>query len=244
MIYDQFIRLCEINNTKPTPVLRSLGYSAGNLRCWKNGSGINSDTLKALSDYFDVPVDYFFEDDSSPINSEVFIKKNEKYPRFSFKSVFSILKAHPDHIISLTAMFSVGEGVLKRISRYMSCDIDRLINTGIKEDESDKAQSVKSTKDIVLDILNSLPGNKEYKNLQVYISTVIISNLLRLGIGKSKIIETGLVVKKIEKLYDFDIPIEEKIPLNLSDLMILSNKLAINYDTMLTGRVVKISEDE
>ena len=25
MIYEQFIKLCEINNTKPTPVLRSLG---------------------------------------------------------------------------------------------------------------------------------------------------------------------------------------------------------------------------
>lgn len=59
MIYDQIIKICEINNTKPTPVLRSLGYSAGNLRSWKNGSGVNSDTLKALADYFDVPVDYF-----------------------------------------------------------------------------------------------------------------------------------------------------------------------------------------
>lgn len=93
-------------------------------------------------------------------------------------------------------MFIVRLGVLERISKYMSCDIDCLINTGIKVDENNKAQSVKSTKEIILDILNALPGNKEYKNLQVYISTVIISNLLRLGIGKSKIIETGLVVKK------------------------------------------------
>ena len=108
----------------------------------------------------------------------------------------------------MIAMFTVGPGVLERISKYMSCDIDRLINTGIKVDENNKAQSVKSTKEIILDILNALPGNKEYKNLQVYISTVIITNL------------------------------------NLSDLMNLSNKLAINYDTMLTGRVVKISEDE
>ena len=52
------------------------------------------------------------------------------------------------------------------------------------------------------------------------------------------------MVKKIEKLYDFESDSSTKTPLNLSDLMILSNKLAINYDTMLTGRVVKISEDE
>lgn len=59
MIYDQIIKICEINNTKPTPVLRSLGLSSGSLKSWKNGSGVNSDTLKALADYFDVPVDYF-----------------------------------------------------------------------------------------------------------------------------------------------------------------------------------------
>lgn len=75
----------------------------------------------------------------------------------------------------MIAMFTVGPGVLERISKYMSCDIDRLINTGIKVDENNKAQSVKSTKEIILDILNALPGNKEYKNLQVYISTVIIT---------------------------------------------------------------------
>ena len=144
----------------------------------------------------------------------------------------------------MIAMFTFGQGVLERISKYMSCNIDCLINTGIKVDENNKAQSVKSTKEIILDILNALPGNKEYKNLQVYISTVIITNLLKLGIGKSKLIEAGLVVKKIEKLYDFESDSSTKTPLNLSDLMILSNKLAINYDTMLTGRVVKISEDE
>lgn len=62
----------------------------------------------------------------------------------------------------MIAMFTVGPGVLERISKYMSCDIDRLINTGIKVDENNKAQSVKSTKEIILDILNALPGNKEF----------------------------------------------------------------------------------
>lgn len=49
----------------------------------------------------------------------------------------------------MIAMFTVGPGVLERISKYMSCDIDRLINTGIKVDENNKAQSVKSTKEII-----------------------------------------------------------------------------------------------
>lgn len=241
MFYDKFKALCEQKGVKPTPVIKTLGFSTSNLKRWQNGLLPNAAMLQKLSEYFDVPVDFFFEENSDS-QYEIFINKDVS--NISFNSMFRIMQAHPDHIISMIAMFTVGPGVLERISKYMSCDIDCLINTGIKVDENNKAQSVKSAKEIILDILNALPGNKEYKNLQVYISTVIITNLLKLGIGKSKLIEAGLVVKKIEKLYDFEADSSTKTPLNLSDLMNLSNKLAINYDTMLTGRVVKISEDE
>ena len=241
MFYDKFKALCEQKGVKPTPVIKTLGFSTSNLKRWQNGLLPNAAMLQKLSEYFDVPVDFFFEENADS-QYEIFINKD--ISNISFNSMFRIMQSHPDHIISMIAMFTVGPGVLERISKYMSCDIDRLINTGIKVDENNKAQSVKSTKEIILDILNALSGNKEYKNLQVYISTVIITNLLKLGIGKSKLIEAGLVVKKIEKLYDFEADSSTKTPLNLSDLMNLSNKLAINYDTMLTGRVVKISEDE
>lgn len=241
MFYDKFKALCEQKGVKPTPVIKTLGFSTSNLKRWQNGLLPNAAMLQKLSEYFDVPVDFFFEENADS-QYEIFINKD--ISNISFNSMFRIMQSHPDHIISMIAMFTVGPGVLERISKYMSCNIDCLINTGIKVDENNKAQSVKSTKEIILDILNALPGNKEYKNLQVYISTVIITNLLKLGIGKSKLIEAGLVVKKIEKLYDFEADSSTKTPLNLSDLMILSNKLAINYDTMLTGRVVKISEDE
>lgn len=241
MFYDKFITLCNEKSVKPTPVIKALGISTSYLKRWQNGLLPNAVMLQKLSEYFDVPIDYFF-DENNDSKYEVFADKDML--NISFNSMFRIMQSHPDHIISMIAMFTVGPGVLERISKYMSCDIDCLINTRIKVDENNKAQSVKSTKEIILDILNALPGNKEYKNLQVYISTVIITNLLKLGIGKSKLIEAGLVVKKIEKLYDFEADSSTKTPLNLSDLMILSNKLAINYDTMLTGRVVKISEDE
>lgn len=32
MFYEQFIQLCEINNEKPTNVLKSIGVSSGNLQ--------------------------------------------------------------------------------------------------------------------------------------------------------------------------------------------------------------------
>ena len=58
MFYERFIQLCEINNEKPTNVLRTIGISSGNLINWKKGTSVKSDILMLLSDYFNVSVDY------------------------------------------------------------------------------------------------------------------------------------------------------------------------------------------
>lgn len=62
-IYDQLIKLCKERDIKPSPVLRSLGLSATNLKRWQNGSTINSDILEKLAEYFGVSVNYFLADD-------------------------------------------------------------------------------------------------------------------------------------------------------------------------------------
>ena len=48
MFYNQLIKLCEEHNEKPTPLLKSLGLSATNLKRWQNGSTVNSDILAKL----------------------------------------------------------------------------------------------------------------------------------------------------------------------------------------------------
>lgn len=58
MFYERFIQLCEINNEKPTNVLRTISISSGNLINWKKGTSVKSDILMFLSDYFNVSVDY------------------------------------------------------------------------------------------------------------------------------------------------------------------------------------------
>ncbi|MBP1564079.1 MAG: helix-turn-helix transcriptional regulator [Oscillospiraceae bacterium] len=68
MFYDQLIKLCEEHNEKPTPLLKSLGLSATNLKRWQNGSTVNSDILVKLSKHFGVPIDFFFEDDVNKQN--------------------------------------------------------------------------------------------------------------------------------------------------------------------------------
>lgn len=60
MFYNQLIKICEKRNIKPTPLMKRLGLSAGNLKRWQEGASVNSEILLKLSDYFGVPVDYFF----------------------------------------------------------------------------------------------------------------------------------------------------------------------------------------
>lgn len=68
MFYTQFISLCEKNNVKPTPLIKSLGLSPGNLKRWENGSTVNSDILLKLSEHFGVSIDYLLtgNEKSSP----------------------------------------------------------------------------------------------------------------------------------------------------------------------------------
>lgn len=58
MFYAQFLELCNKEGVKPTPLIKSLGLSPGNLKRWENGSTVNSDILLMLSEHFGVSVDY------------------------------------------------------------------------------------------------------------------------------------------------------------------------------------------
>lgn len=58
MFYDQFISLCKRDNVKPTPLIKQLGFSAGNIKRWENGATVNSDILLAVSKHFKVSIDY------------------------------------------------------------------------------------------------------------------------------------------------------------------------------------------
>ena len=58
MFYEQFTKLCNEHNIKPTPLLKQLGLSAGNLQKWQNGASVNSDILYKISMHFGVSIDY------------------------------------------------------------------------------------------------------------------------------------------------------------------------------------------
>lgn len=58
MFYSQLIKLCKERNIKPTPLVKSLGLSPGNLKRWENGASVNSDILSKFAEYFDVSIDF------------------------------------------------------------------------------------------------------------------------------------------------------------------------------------------
>ena len=68
MFYAQFLELCNKEGVKPTPLMKKLGLSPGNLKRWENGSTVNSDILLKLSEHFGVSVDYLLtgKEKSSP----------------------------------------------------------------------------------------------------------------------------------------------------------------------------------
>lgn len=57
MFYDNFLTLCKEKGEKPTPLLKKLGLSPGNLGKWQNGASVNSDILQKLSVHFGVSID-------------------------------------------------------------------------------------------------------------------------------------------------------------------------------------------
>ncbi len=65
MFYQQLIALCEREGVKPTPLVKSLGFSAGNIKRWENGATVNSDILLAISKHFKVSIDYLLTGEES-----------------------------------------------------------------------------------------------------------------------------------------------------------------------------------
>ncbi len=231
MFYNQLIKLCEEHKEKPTPLLKSLGLSATNLKRWQNGSTVNSDILAKLSEHFNVPVDYFFEEDDSESGSVISDDGD------SIKKVYRAMAAHPDHIASMISGTEISFADLSRIAEYMNCSVEYLVPAELatKGKAEKKTDSAIPAKDYILNILEKLAGNAAYQYLQVRISSLIIANLAKKNITMDKLLEIKLSAKKICNLYDLAMPAEKKKGLNFSDLVRISEAFNVSYDFMLTG---------
>lgn len=230
MFYDQLMKICKERNVKPTPLVKSLGLSAGNLKRWQEGATVNSDILMKLSEYFGVPVDYFFEDYSD--NSGDDLEGN------SMSKVYNVLKAHPDHIASMLSGQMPSGADLLRIAEYLNYSVDALVPESVSVGNAKPEDSLLShipTKDMVLNIMTKLAASKEYNYLQVSISRIVLSNLARKNIQKSKLESLLLSQKKLDELFDNDIDPAKATGFNISDLVRISEAFDLSYDFMFTG---------
>ncbi len=231
MFYDNLIQICNEYGVKPTPVLKELGISPGNLKRWENGAAVNSDTLSKIANYFDVPVDYFFADDKS--------EKEIPDDNNSIRKIYSVLRAYPDHIASLLSGSYVSESEIKAIAGYMNCSVEYLLNGSddvvASNIETIDDKACLSPKELILEILTRLAANKKYKALQVNISRIIINNLAKLNITQDRLLKSGLSSKKITDLYNREKSADSIVGLNSSDLIRIARKFDVGFEFMLTG---------
>lgn len=67
MFYEQFIKLCNLNNTNPSAVAEAIGLNKSSATAWKNrNSKPKPTTIAKLAEYFGVDVDYFDEKETAP----------------------------------------------------------------------------------------------------------------------------------------------------------------------------------
>ncbi len=211
MFYNQFIKICQLNNIKPSPVLKELGLSSGNLKRWESGASVTYETLEKLANYFDEPVDYFFEENNETANMLMKIKKST----------------------ACVSSQKISKYDLITIAKYLRCAPSYLMkdNDLIADDEN--APSIQTPTFLISVVLNTISASSSYRFLQSRISEIIVQNILRSGIQKEDILNIG-----IDSIYDLlqeGIPTEEKAPLYYSDIIIIARKLNIPYERMLTG---------
>ena len=243
MFYNRFMEICREYGEKPTPVLKKLDISPGNLKRWEGGASITSDTLEKIANYFGVPVDYFFLKDEEKVFTEV--QQNEmaiKDDKNGIRQIYTIARIHPDYIASVLSGRELTESELDRVANYLRCKKVYLLNRNIAEDtnnvckksETDSSACL-SDKELVIDILSRIPANEDYKYLQVMISRIIAENLKRNGIYQEDLIACGMAQKKVSDLFDSSSNNEKILAFNNSDLMRIVHNFRVGYDLIFTG---------
>lgn len=228
------MKLCRENNEKPTPLLRSLGLSATNLKRWENGSTVNSEILEKLAEHFGVPVDYFFDDNQNDEERKLAIPDDANV----FRKIYWIFKSHPDNIASFMNGTSMNMEQLNAIADYLGSSVDYLLDKENSIISAEKSISIEKigVKDYLLGVMNKLPSNEGYQVLQVKISYIVINNLEKINIGLGKLIDIKLSKSKIERLFNKSIPNKSKRGLNFSDLNRIAEAFNVSYDFLFTGK--------
>lgn len=215
MFYEKFKTLCEQKGVKPTPVIKTLGFSTSNLKRWQNGLLPNAEMSKKLSEYFDVPIDYLLTDTMSWVGTT----DNTT----SFKKAISLYTTNPSFFSDADLCSSLNRGEIEIVADYMGCTVEILKRSGIVIKEIKTNYKACDALTLILKILNTFAESEEYYNLQKTISQAIVHNLFKCNITEEDLSAAG-----------FSLPNEK--PYNITNLLTISGHFHISLEAMLTGK--------
>lgn len=94
MFYEEFIKLCNEKNIKPTPALKEMGLSTANMQRWKDDEeAITLKKLKTISNYFNVPISRILgEEDKMNIHQENVKNENTNIGYNNYEKENGIIK--------------------------------------------------------------------------------------------------------------------------------------------------------
>lgn len=215
MFYNKLQTLCKEKGEKPSPLLKKLGLSTGNITKWSRGASVNSDILMKLSEYFDVPIDYLLTDTMSWVGTT----DNTT----SFKKAISLYTTNPSFFSDADLCSSLNRGEIEIVADYMGCTVEILKRSGIVIKEINTNYKACDALTLILKILNTFAESKEYYNLQKTISQAIVHNLFKCNITEEDLTGAG-----------FSLPNEK--PYNITNLLTISGHFHISLEAMLTGK--------
>ncbi|MCM1524751.1 MAG: helix-turn-helix transcriptional regulator [Ruminococcus sp.] len=233
MFWDNFQRLCEERETKPTVVMKALNISTGSAKNWKKGTVPNGETLKHIADYLNVSIEYLIYDD------EISIRPSVKKRRQNFNSMYAIVQRWE----SLRQGDDVEVEKILGIMKYVNCSLYFISNIGMTEYVPEKICDDKVTENQeilfdVLDIMDVCADSDSFRALQIQLSRVVLYHLKNKGYTEERLAECcGIDRDKLRFLYS-GVPhrdVTKNYGLNYSDLAVIRRVSGLSYRYMFTG---------
>lgn len=148
MFWEKFIDLCNQKDANPDNVCAELGFSYTTIMYWKSGAKPNAATLKKVSEYFNVSIDYLLgydliEDCGDPKDREKYVfwyklrrlQRNEDTDLIAFLKSFGI---KPSSMLMYKAFPLPNAETIKALADHFGVTTDYLlgIDTTDNPDES------------------------------------------------------------------------------------------------------------
>jgi transcriptional regulator with XRE-family HTH domain len=177
--------------------------------------------LQKIAVALDVPVEHIIKESKSPL---------------SWAETGKVLAATPQRTASINNGETVSGNTKMLISDYMGCSFPSLLGEEdyVPQKTTGKSRNIPTE---IIDILDSVAHNDDYRKIQIQISKVIAHNLKAKGISKEHLQDLCKISKpKVEALFEGGDSGKSKIyGFNLSDLIRIWREFGLSIDYLLTG---------